>query len=599
MLILKGLLRKPLVTLLCLLFLILAALLYSLQATMSVVEQVTITEREMLELAVLRADTSSYNSNKLAELYRTVEGAFSSSYQVDIRTIGAAYSEGLILADAVDPEKYLTHTTPTTLVIWIVTCTNVQSTGQADVKAYVNQYTFALDEVIYQNEVNKACPKTFQYQEAARDSQTPEVGKQYLIWGYYSDDFPRFRCPIGRASTAGATKVLEQEGLHWIIEATKGRGDFTPTISEINQPFEEFMKTEAGKYWEKAVFSKIKICESTLNIMGTDCLESIPAWNMGDCKLISGNVFTEEQYEKGERVCLISEEIASANGIEIGDSLPLKLFCILSGYAGGGSLKYMNTYDPYAGFLEEGDWKVIGIYSTNYDKTTKNYNIHPNILFAPKQSVSCYSKYNYGEGFLLPFEGCPSYFSVILPEGGWEEFELNARKLGYAGWFEYNNGLTPENEAAEEAQSDALSAWQETVTEKTKLLPIISAILMLVAMLIYVLSKKREIEQTYAIETPNSRLFAHMLIQSLIVGALALGISVFVAKFAVPPVAKEMLYRLANPAYADEWMAALPLEMSASLSPLGRQALILLGVAILSSAIGMKRKFHFEYHKKE
>ena len=171
--------------------------------------------------------------------------------------------------------------------------------------------------------------------------------------------------------------------------------------------------------------------------------------------------------------------------------------------------------------------------------------------------------------------------------------------MGYGGFFEYNDGNAAEKKAAWEKEQSALTTWQETAAEKTKLFPIISGTLMLVAMLIYALSKKSEIEQLYTIETPYGKLFVHIFAQALIVGAVALGISVAAAGFVVPPLAVSKLSRLADPAYADAWLSSMTVGSGVTLTALGRPVLILLSAIPVSSLIGIKRKFRFEYHEKE
>ena len=479
--------------------------------------------------------------------------------------------------------------------------TNVEQEYDERSKIYYNMCTFEVDKVVYQSEWNPIEIRTVQYRDSAKTSDILEVGKKYLFWGQIAmvteSDIPRVILCVNRTTTA-AVKTVTQEGLHWIKEANKGAGNYMPLFSELNGSLEEFMQTEAGQIWQEAVFSKIEVCESAFAIIGTDYLESIPAWNAGDCSLIAGEVFTQEQYENGEKVCLISEEVARLNGLQVGDILPLKLFSSDAIYDNMGYMAYQNTYDPYAGFLDEGEWRVIGIYATDYIMD-EDYQIHPNVIFVPNQTVICFRENIEWRGTRRPGMESNSAVSVVLPEDGWEQFDLQAGLLGYEGFFDFNDGNAAEKKAVWEKEQSALTKWQETAVEKAKSFPIISAVLMLAAMLIYALSKKREIEQIHTIETPYGKLFVHIATQALIVGAVAVGISAAVAGFVVPPLAVSMLSHLADPAYADAWLSSITVGSDMTLAALGRPVLILLGAIAVSSLIGIKRKFRFEYHEKE
>ena len=595
----KGLIRKPLVTVLCVLLLAMAVLLPLLGAAMRQSSQVTSLPIETLDLAVLRMDIASRiikNVNGDIEVYEGVDDTFSDRYTVDVRTFGAAYSQGMLPADAAVSEN-----SPINMVILIGTCTNVEQAYNDRTKIYRNTCTFEIDETVYQSEWNPIEINTVQYNDSVKTADTLEVGKKYLFWGCITanseSDIPLVTLPVNR-TTPTAVKTVAQEGLHWIKEANKGAGNYMPLFSELNGSLEEFMQTEAGQIWQEAVFSKIEVCESAFAMVGTDYLESIPAWNAGDCSLIAGEVFTQKQYENGEKVCLISEEVASLNGLQVGDILPLKLFSSDAIYDNMGYMAYQNTYDPYAGFLDEGEWRVIGIYATDYIMD-EDYQIHPNVIFVPNQTVTCFRENIEWRGTRRPGMESNSAVSVVLPKDGWEQFDLQAGLLGYGGFFDYNDGNAAEKKAAWEKEQSALTTWQETVEKKTELFPIISAVLMFAAMLIYVLSKKREIEQLYTIETPYGKLFVHIFAQALIVGAVALGISVAAAGFAVPPLAVSMLSRLADPAYADAWLSSMTVGSGVTLTALGRPVLILFGTILISCLIGIKRKFRFEYHEKE
>ena len=595
MFILKGLVKKPLVSALCLLLTVASAALWVLGTAMGEAGQVRVLQNEPLRLAVTKREAEEKIDLNSLNWIEIPTKALAESFEMDIRTYGAAYSEGLIPAHAAVPEKYGIARSPAALVICIGTCTDVEQTYTERTQYYTTVYTFEVNETVYQNEANKVEPKTFQYNDSSKLSTLYfEKGKQYLVWGYCSEDVEgKFNFPVNRLGKTMVT--VAQAGTHWIVEMPAGTKNYVPILSEIDQPVEDFLKTEVGQVWQRAIFAKIEICENTLGIMGTDCLQSIPAWNTEDCVLTEGEVFTAEQYENGERVCLISEEVASLNGLTVGDSLPLKLFATSGTYEPDTGIQYQDTFDPYAGFDAEGEWRIIGIYASDYDKEPGDYDIHPNMILVPKRSVACFSEWSAARTFdYIPGDLPPSAYSVILSEEEWEDFELVVEGLGYVGWFEYNNGMTPEKEA----QQKALGAWQEKTAKSAKTLFKISVVLMAAAMMIHAFSRGKEIGQIYAIETSYSRLFFHIFAQALAVGTVAFALSAAIAVCGVPPLARAVLSRAADPAYAEIWLSKTVMEPRALTDALALPALILVGTAILFGVIECRRDFHFEYHEK-
>lgn len=595
----KGLIKKPLVTVLCLLLTVVSATLSVLGAAMGAAEQVRVLQNEPLRLAVTKTDfEEELTAETLTFIANNVEiptKTLAESFALDIRSYGAAYSEGLIPAHAAASGKYGIAHSPAALMICIATCTDVKQTYVERTQYYHTVYSFEVSEIVYQNEVNKVEPQGFQFYDSSKDPTiSVEKGKRYLVWGDCSEDAKsKFFCPISR--TEKTVTTVAQAGLHWLEEMPAGTGNYVPILSEIDEPVEDFLKTEVGQYWQSAIFAKIEICESTLGVMGTDCLQSLPAWNTEDCVLREGEVFTAAHYENGERVCLISEEVASLNGLTVGDSLPLKLFSTGGIYEISQSLRYKDTFDPYAGFDDEGEWRIIGIYSSDYDKDPGDYDIHPNMILVPKRSVRCFSQWKESISFsYMPGSIPPSAYSVILSEEEWEDFELVAEGLGYVGWFEYNNGMTPKSAA----QQEVLSAWQERMARNAQTLFKISAVFIVAAMLIHAFSKKEEIGEIYAIETPYSRLFFHIFAQALAVGIVAFALSAVIGVYGVPPLARAVLSHAADPVYAELWLSKTVMEPRALLSALGLPALIFVGAVILFGMIECRRDFHFEYHEK-
>ena len=329
--------------------------------------------------------------------------------------------------------------------------------------------------------------------------------------------------------------------------------------------------------------------DHALVMVGTTSLENIYAFNVGGCSFVSGGEDAAAQFAGNECVCVISKELAEQNGLGIGSTVSAKLFNSEYFYENRNILQNSDGYDPYDGFKEEGEWRVVGIYHTNYD-TLGIYAIHPNTIFVPKASIT--------EEYPLKNTNIPHlYLTMVLPEGGTEAMREEIATEGYMGWFVFGDGRRAQLEAEQAELLGAVSTWQSAVQSKVKAFPVISWVLFGVAMLAFALAKKKEIGKLYSIETGKRTLFLHVLLQGVLRGAVAFGISFLLGSFVLPGVTENLLRSAADPQFADVLMESLPGGKVELLPTFGKQALILFAIALIVSAVCALRKYHFYYHE--
>ena len=105
----------------------------------------------------------------------------------------------------------------------------------------------------------------------------------------------------------------------------------------------------------------------------------------GGYQLVKGRFYTKEEIDKGEFVCLISENLAATNGVSVGDSINL-------------AVDYLSNYHMQSGITAEDletSFEVIGIFSHNNPLTPDNSNYEyaspyenpDNMIFIPTTSV--------------------------------------------------------------------------------------------------------------------------------------------------------------------------------------------------------------------
>lgn len=604
MLFFKGLLQKPAPTVIGLLLILTAILLYVLGAVMSARAEAVVTEEpSFTEIAVIMPQprANGLNVMDIQKMYEDVafRGLFSeSTARIDARIFAGAYSADVmpVFVGREPEDDYTSWHHNQDFGVFAVTCTEVTVRESALMSSY--SYTFRVDRELYPREAFSLAG-----QETVRvisDSVSgpvkeplAEEGKTYLFWGEYFPYQGSIRLMLVFNRLQHPTKKVEDNGTHFLAESVKGSGNYVPLISELTGSVEDFLKTEMGQLWQKTVMDRIDVCDRSLCVIGTDCLESIYTFNSGDAVITDGMSFDARQYEDGERVCVISRDLAELNGLQVGDLLPLQVYRAVYVYddVSSGTM-YNNIYDPYSGFGDEGEWRIVGIYEHDYE-VSGAYDLHPNTVFLPKASL----KGNYEQESYL---SCPDqYLSFILPQDGMEKFTLEAESAGYAGWFVHSDGGRAEKEAEQSRLSAALELWKSEASSRAKTLSFASLVLMLLSTFLLVWSKKKEIGTFYRIETTKKTIFLHLLMQLIFVHIVSLGLSCLVGTLLLPRVSLQMLKGLADPAYAESLLAGLGEQMPSVAAVYGKCALILLAVSVVCAAVGAIRKYQFFYHDKE
>lgn len=603
-----GLIRRPLITAVCVILLMISMVLSVLGETMSAVAaSLKVEEEEYVEIAVITPQLRWKNSldtsmvNAVRKMYRDVmEKDLFQQYteMIDVRTFAGAHSAGIAPITFTEAEvgNCISWMHNQNFGVFVGRCTAVKANEGGTVKTY--KYFFDVEQVVHLHEA-AAWDETrsITLDDMTFESSGPmaEEGKTYLFWGSYielEDSAYFLSIPINR-TLSGVLKREEQNGIHVLKESGKGTGEFIPLISELNGSVEELMQSEIGALWQKGAMDRIEVCEHSLSVIGTDCLESVYTFNINEATVTEGQAFTAAQYESGERVCIISRELAQQNGLQVGDLLPLQVYCAQYVYDDPGILPSVyNIFDPYAGYEDEGDWRIVGLYDHDYEPGGE-YDLHPNTVFVPNRSL----KGDYRAENSSQYSDF--WLSFILRRDRMEAFRLEAEAAGYGGMFIYNDGGRAEGEAQTNALQEQITAWQGKVAQIVKIIPILGAVLMAVAMLLFVMSQKREIGELYTIETMRGTLFAHFLLQSFVLVAVSGGLGTLACVLFVPALTDGQLVRLAESDFIVTLKTLLPEAIGYELSVIGERMMLLAIIAFFCAMIAAVRRYQFVYRERE
>lgn len=189
-----------------------------------------------------------------------------------------------------------------------------------------------------------------------------------------------------------------------------------------------FYETERGKAWLKLCRDfELRNWYQTFPVTATQDLNLIMAFYTKQAYLREGDFFSEEDYQQGNKVCLVPDRFARRNGLKVGDSLHLALryanYAVTPNLGGseGRLTADGGVYEPF----EESDYTIKGIYEVNIGTIEGGWGYLPerNEVFIPTASIKNSNENNialYG-----PMKGYTTSFRI--PNGS-ESME-NYKKL--------------------------------------------------------------------------------------------------------------------------------------------------------------------------
>lgn len=443
---------------------------------------------------------------------------------------------------------------------------------------YVHEYEM---EVVESHELHERYADLLVGSEMYMQLRTPtpeedwaEQGKSYLIWGSLRQNERDGKSVYQLVlPETGQRKCMEQNGKHLVY--VQNTGEAIPTVSEINDSPEHFLKTDMGRPWQELIFPAFGIVYGSVDVVGTDVPDSIRALNMEETTVVEGEMLTAEQCAGGERVCLVSEELAGLNGWAVGDRIPLSM------YDGERS---PTVYHTPSGFFFEADYRIVGVYRNAWAYAGDGVGVHPNTVYVPLRSIGNLSADS-------------ADVSLILDAGSEDLFESELLKLGYAGLFSYYSGPETEDATAQLALREAREIWIVRIGQLARNLRWASVLLIAAVMMGWMRLCKTEIGEYYQIETAERIVFCHMVLQMWSIGLVSAVLSAMSVLWLLPRVVAHILYACADPAFADALTASLP-QLPFAWHPLLSGMGVSLLCGVLAAVIGMKRSYHYTYRER-
>ena len=239
------------------------------------------------------------------------------------------------------------------------------------------------------------------------DTQFLEVGKRYVFSGTFDQQFRFYLGPnniypmddgiidgnhLRQISASCQSEIGEVVEIPKISEVTIG----DPFVARIEGTAEEFLADPDNAEW-LTILAVQDMAQHSVPILGTDSLEAMYLFANSRARITEGRSITQEEYNTGARVCVLSTALAEKSGIKVGDTIPISQFWCDTGSE---TDNWSTSTTPEDGMLNnptigsvstetelmtrDEEFTVIGLYQLRNEWSESSYDVTPNTVFIPK-----------------------------------------------------------------------------------------------------------------------------------------------------------------------------------------------------------------------
>lgn len=343
-----------------------------------------------------------------------------------------------------------------------------------------------------------------------------------------------------------------------------------PTIVHLEGSVEDFLQSENGHRWINQL-ELMEVNYQVFPVIGVEKLGYVADFARETARIVEGRDFTQDELTSGAKVCIISETLAAANGLSVGDTISPRFYnydwdspnqaFIAEGKGIVNPSAYTYTANTeFVGIAEE--YVIVGLYRQDNawgDVSENLYSFTPNTIFVPKTSVS--SDMDYGnQGF---------FQTLVLKNGAIKEFRGIVNDAGYEDLFVYyDQGYT--------TISESLHNYKEVAQRAMMVGMIVYGVILVLFLLLFPGSQRKVLVTMTGLGTQRKYKFAQVVMTSA---------GILVPGSVVGSVAGMLLWQKVIDALAESVGAAISLEMdivTLIVVALGQLALALMLTALLA-----------------
>ncbi|MHB8127668.1 MAG: FtsX-like permease family protein [Mobilitalea sp.] len=197
---------------------------------------------------------------------------------------------------------------------------------------------------------------------------------------------------------------------------------------------EGFYETEHGIRWLE-VAESMEMPYHTVPVTSTNSTNLLMPFYSGTAYVKNGKDISKEEYDNGDKVCLISSKFAKTNNLEEGDKITLPLYYANYQFSAGraygqgemwSGFNLLNANGKAYPVFYEAEYTIVGVFISVGGGNYSGYTMADNEIVIPTKSMEASDKENivaYG-----PMMGYTTTFQI--PNGSIEEYNEKFLKLG-------------------------------------------------------------------------------------------------------------------------------------------------------------------------
>lgn len=229
-----------------------------------------------------------------------------------------------------------------------------------------------------------------------------QLGGRYVFYGNYDPEecyisygSAVIGTPIMRVGLNCHTAFLSDGCLQSVADVDYLEGDpLQQVAAKLDGTLEEFLANPQNSRWAEQV-ENWQLQQHSIPVMGTPALETFYVFMKNQATMVEGRMFTQEEYDAGTKVCILSDTLAARSGLVVGNTIQLSQFLVHEGnesvnvYPGDGYLNNPTIGHPVEmpDFVtEEETFTIVGIYHLMDEWADTSYSITPNTVFIPQRA---------------------------------------------------------------------------------------------------------------------------------------------------------------------------------------------------------------------
>lgn len=231
--------------------------------------------------------------------------------------------------------------------------------------------------------------------------------------------------PMLRKGAVGQAEVMTQNGMLSADEYISRYQDSNLVL--LDGTADSFLAQSDDPFWEQWL-ETAKVNDHSFPILGVEDLNAVAQFAIQDTTIVEGRGFT--QADADAKVCVLSESLAVANGLSVGDRISLQFYGADPEL--DTSIQQANPspdyYSPAMGFSGEAEsYEIVGLYRQKNQWAKGTYCFTPNTIFVPKAAAPADASSTCGG----------IYTSVVLENGTIPQMEQLAAERGFEGLFAF------------------------------------------------------------------------------------------------------------------------------------------------------------------